>query len=324
MNWTKFCGLFCEILERHAHPALPFLLVIDTFEIVQYDTLAVAGLDLFLRTLAHPFGTVWPRIRIVMSGRTEVEGLSLRVIPLRLKPLPERDAYEAVDSLARARGVPLTQEQAGALARLTRGRPIDIVLGIRLICETRPEQRNEVLDAVRREVAETSADFAAGPLTDTFVTGILYKRFIEHIQDRRIQQLAVPGFVVRLITPEIIRDVMAPASRRAAVRSRSKAARSGSCSTGSAANSGSSSARAMRCVTGRMCARSCCRSSVRRIPRHSAGSTNRRSDSPQPGSSRRETAQPPRQHSSRRSTTTFSSATWRQPTASGAMEWPRG
>ena len=49
-------------------------------------------------------------------------------------------------------------------------------------------------------------------LRETFITGILYNRFVEHIRDLRIQKLAVPGFVVRLITPIVLRDVMARAT----------------------------------------------------------------------------------------------------------------
>ena len=44
------------------------------------------------------------------------------------------------------------------------------------------------------------------------VTGILTRRMISHINDRDVQALANPGLVVRMVTPQIIREVMAPAS----------------------------------------------------------------------------------------------------------------
>jgi hypothetical protein len=211
---SRYCGAFREIVDQHAHAALPFLLIVDTFEIVEYDPLAVAGVDLLLRALIRPFGTVWPRIRIVVCGRAAIEGLNLSLTPLPVKPLALPDAEMAIASLAKDRELPLDRSQIAALARATRGRPIDITLGVRLIAETSAEERTALLASIQNEVAATEARTPAGKLQETFITGILYNRFVEHIRDLRIQKLAVPGFVVRLITPVVLRDVMAPAAAR--------------------------------------------------------------------------------------------------------------
>src|SRR5260370_31875716 len=85
-----------KALESSFEWARPFLLILDTFEVVQFVTEDVSGLEELLGAFAFGSdGSLWPRMRLIISGRKQDIVLDGRTTQdLALEPLHNQASNE--------------------------------------------------------------------------------------------------------------------------------------------------------------------------------------------------------------------------------------
>jgi hypothetical protein len=171
----------------------PFVVVLDTFEEVQYrgEERAISFWGL-LSDLQNR----WPFLRIVVAGRAPVETLKLAGRPPRQIELGDLDE-EAAGSFLSAQGIdnpqvqrdlirtfgqlPLSLKLVGSLAARTDGGAPSLL-----------EDRNLSLLTGSEEVIQAE----------------LYGRFLDHITDERVRRIAHPGLTLRRLNPALILEVL--------------------------------------------------------------------------------------------------------------------
>jgi cellulose synthase operon protein C len=170
---------------------LPILFVVDTFEEVQFIGPAAVRTvwSLLLRLQSR-----LEMLRIVVAGRVvpdEVKTTALR--------LAEMDASGA--RMLLKRWLPEVKNDAiiDEIAAIAGGSPMALRLAAQVVNQQgidklrEVETRNFLLLRVRSEKVQAQ----------------LYGRVLAHIHDPLVKKLAYPGLVVRRITPDIIREVLA-------------------------------------------------------------------------------------------------------------------
>ncbi|WP_175407187.1 ATP-binding protein [Streptomyces sp. TRM64462] len=190
-----------EVLRRAVAPGdPPFVVVIDSFEAAQYrGSPAIGRMWAIFLALAEAY----PRLRVVVSGRAPVghpaAGSQPREIELRdLDP-------EASVELLRAGGV-TDPELARVLAERVGGHPLSLRLAARAAALAGGDEAG--LDALVGSLPARRRDFFRR-VDQMLVQGILYERILQHIPDEDVRRLAHAGLVLRLITPDVIREVLA-------------------------------------------------------------------------------------------------------------------
>lgn len=163
-----------------------FVLIFDTFEQV-----ALRGPDVmhrFANFLQLVLQTL-PHARVILSGRGHI-ALPLDMHRLALKDL---DA-ESADAVLEARGVS---------ERPVRSRIVEVM-------GTSPLVLRLAAQAVKSgKLGPGDIDRFEAEARSTKVQGLLYTRILGHIRDPEIERLAHPGMVVRRVTPDVIRIVLA-------------------------------------------------------------------------------------------------------------------
>lgn len=198
---------FTDIGERR------FLLVLDTFEVVQFDQQTLEAVDNFLARLIGAEG--FPELRIVIAGREELEqGMLFPVLvvtaqPLVLRPLNVSDAIEMANKLgeslmegewnprwARRIAGKATEDKSG------RREPLSIRVAVDLLKSESPEKRDELSLEIKAKGEKAHASFV----------GTLYqRRVLGHVRGGSdVGKLAWPGLVFRNVTIEIVQEVLAP------------------------------------------------------------------------------------------------------------------
>lgn len=173
----------------------PYVVVLDTFEEVQYRGEAAA----------FPFWEVliemqkrWPFLRVVVSGRAPVTTLQLAgAAPVSLV-LGDLDD-EAALAFLRARGVE-DPKLAKALVKQIGGVPLSLKLAAAVVKEGGAD-RGGVKDLSGRSAFWFSA-------SDQVIQGQLYDRILGHIHDARVKKLAYPGLILRRISPDVILNIL--------------------------------------------------------------------------------------------------------------------
>lgn len=169
----------------------PLLLVLDTFEMAQRRSRSFLGQ---LDEALHRMHGRLPSLRVVVAGRAPVEELTVRNVPLE--------------------GLDETLSEA-LLTKALNGRKVDPAL-IRLIVEQvsgNPLSLRLAADLVIREGSQAITQGRGRrrllyDLRAEQVQGVLYRRILDHV-DKQVRPLANPGLVVRQITPDVIRQVLA-------------------------------------------------------------------------------------------------------------------
>jgi tetratricopeptide (TPR) repeat protein len=169
------------------------LLVFDTFEEVVYR--AAEDLLGFWSMLDRLQERV-PQLRVVLAGRGRQTLVGTDRFPsteLLLDDLSHEDAVRlltrlGVDDIAVAR----------AVAYQVGGNPLSLRLAARVACEEHPGPSGIQSLSTQNIGAE-------------LVRGQLYRRLLDHIHNEDVRVLAHPGMVLRRVTPQIIKDVLAPA-----------------------------------------------------------------------------------------------------------------
>ena len=187
-------GEFAEIAASAFGGEEPVVLVLDTFEEVQYRSSAFVETiwDLLIRVQSSV-----PALRTVIAGRVPLGG-SFPTEDLELPPL---DAAAAAE-LLRVNGV---QDAATArtLVRRFGGNPLTLRLAATVVCQD--TDGIDAIGGIRRPVFLKRLFDAR----EEAVQAQLYGRILRHVHSADVAKLAHPGLIVRRITPEVIAEVLA-------------------------------------------------------------------------------------------------------------------
>jgi hypothetical protein len=176
----------------------PLLIILDTFEQVEAGgDLYVAALHRWLEDIAGLSGA--PQVRVLISGRTDPESGPYSDAPSTSDlPVGELDADGAVQLLT-SRAVP--EPVAARICETFGGNPLLLRLAASLIQRLGPEAIDEI-----------AAQAKEGQLPQEIVQGLLYDRFLKHI-DPPGDEFAHPGLVLPEITIDLIKNVLGPVQR---------------------------------------------------------------------------------------------------------------
>ena len=189
-NRQAFIDDFASFLDVLQLREESLLIVLDTFEEVQQrSSVHAAEIVRFLEEL----GDRVPRLRTVIAGRVNIPGVKTNDT-LELKDFDEKAAIGYLT----ANKVPAAHAQK--IAKQVGGSPLSLHLALALY-----EQE-------KGAIGSDGFDIDTGFLwraTDNKIQGQLFDRILLHIADDEVRNLAYPGLVLRRITPELIRDVLA-------------------------------------------------------------------------------------------------------------------
>jgi hypothetical protein len=216
---------FVEILRKHAtHGERAFLLILDTLEVVQWNTVAISN----LMSLLYEFkakGLV--ELRTVVSGRADVPelrsaaGLQDPSSNIRLKPLAIREATQMAERLGRAAisdawqrswseaiagdlppaGLFESVKRALSPSEDVRREPLTVRIAVDLVSQADPKERQNIVEDI-----QTLSDDGQHSLASR----LYERRIVNHVRDARARKLAWPGLVLRRVTLSIARDLLAP------------------------------------------------------------------------------------------------------------------
>ncbi|MEE1757432.1 ATP-binding protein [Streptomyces sp. SP18CS02] len=178
----------------------PFLLALDSFEAAQYRGSPVLGR---IWAIINTWQAIYPPMRLVVSGRAPVGHPSQTMAPLGME-LRDLDPEAAV-GLLEACGV-TDHGVARALADRVGGHPLSLKLAARAAALAGGDT-DRMGDLISSLPARRRHFFHR--VDQMLVQGILYDRILNHIAHEEVRRLAHPGLVLRVITPEIIKDVLA-------------------------------------------------------------------------------------------------------------------
>jgi hypothetical protein len=170
----------------------PFIVILDTFEEVQYRGEAQA---FPVWDLLDQLQSRWPFLRVVVSGRAPVTTLRLAERDPERLELSGLDPEAAV-ALLHAQGVE-DSATAQALVRQLGGAPLSLRLAATLLRK----------DSQGLEGFSGRSRFWFSP-ADEVLQGQLYERILGRIHNPRVERLAHPGLVLRRIDPDIILHVL--------------------------------------------------------------------------------------------------------------------
>lgn len=178
---------FASLLRNVRDGRDPCLFVLDTFEEAQYrGDVVVASLCEFLQRLQAAV----PRLRIVAAGRAE---LAVNGFPTKALQLGDFDR-DAATAFLEARGLADPATVRTIIKRVGRN-PLSLLLAATVVDSARQRGETESFDSLGN--------------TEAQIQGQLYRRILMHIKDDEVASLAYPGLVLRRVTPEIIRYVLA-------------------------------------------------------------------------------------------------------------------
>ncbi|WP_249464326.1 AAA family ATPase [Streptomyces fradiae] len=197
---SALSGRVGEVLCRAAPEGAPFVMVVDSFEEAQYRGSPALGR---MWAVFAALSRTYPRVRAIVSGRSPVghPAQRARAVEVELRDLDQ----EAAVALLRASGV-ADPEVARTLADRVGGHPLSLRLAARaaLLAGADTAGLRELigsLPARRRDFFRR--------VDQLLVQGILYERILQHIPDQDVRRLAQAGLVLRLITPDVVREVLA-------------------------------------------------------------------------------------------------------------------
>lgn len=190
-----------EVLRRAVAPGdPPFVVVIDSFESAQYRGSPAVGRAWAMFLALYE---AYPRLRVVLSGVAPV-GHPAAVARPREIELSELDP-EASVALLESCGVG-DPGLARVLAERVGGHPLSLRLAARAAACTEGD-RAELKELV--ESLPPPRHDRVRPADRMLVQGVLYERILRHTPHEGLRRLAHAGLVLRLITPEVIREVLA-------------------------------------------------------------------------------------------------------------------
>ena len=185
-----------EVLPGTGREAPPLLVVLDSFEQAQYRN------SPYLRRIWDILGVLqnhYPMVRLVVSGRAPVEELSINQRPASYRRVAEFDPDARIGFL-RSYGVK-DPEIATVLGAHFGGNPLSLKLAAKIA--NREKWDTQWLNDV------PTRRLWLLRISDLQIQARLYDRLLGSLHDQNVARLAHPGLVLRRITPEIIREVLA-------------------------------------------------------------------------------------------------------------------
>lgn len=180
------------LIEKFLGPR-PFVIVLDTFEEVQYrgENSAFPLWEILDRMQhARPF------LRVVVSGRAPVTSLILGDRPPQHIELGELDQGAAVAYL---QGLGIQNlALAQALVKQVGGVPLSLKLAASVV-------KRDGVEGVKDISGKSAFWFST---SDEVIQGLLYSRILGHLHDPVLERLAHPGLVLRRISPAAILNVL--------------------------------------------------------------------------------------------------------------------
>ena len=213
---SQFMAVFAPLLTGSV-----VLVVVDTFEEAQFLGPDVVWLLIqFLFELARTL----PNLRLVLSGRAlpdEYLSLAFPNVSQQLGPLPLEDAG-ALDQIP----VPYRPINLGVLDQQPARELLQVSAVLAGVPALRDDDVEDVIGVVGRNpmclklAARFLADEGIGKLVafrSDFLTrlkaekiqALLYGRILNHLHADDVRAVAYPGLILRRITPDVIRDVLA-------------------------------------------------------------------------------------------------------------------
>jgi CHAT domain-containing protein/tetratricopeptide (TPR) repeat protein len=185
----RFGGELSRLLLR-----LRVVIVLDTFEEVQlFGSETEAELAELLRRLQRTMSG----LSILICGRVAATAEGLEALPL-----PDLNLADSVRLLRLLVKMELGEDAEAALAELAKelgGNPLVLRLAARVISA---EGAGALLSPAGRDAVRTA-------IRAERLQGMLYGRILNHLRSDSARRVAFPGLVVRLITPAVIREVLA-------------------------------------------------------------------------------------------------------------------
>ncbi len=189
---TAVIARLMKLFEKSLGPR-PFIIVLDTFEEVQYrgENLAFPLWEILDRMQKS-----FPFLRVVISGRAPVTSLELAGKEPEQLVLGELDNEAA---MAYLNGLGITDaELAQMLVKQLGGVPLSLKLAAAV---------------VKRDGIETISDISRKPTlfsstSDSAIQGLLFSRILGHLHDPVLERLAHPGLVLRRLSPAVIFNVL--------------------------------------------------------------------------------------------------------------------
>lgn len=199
--WNAFAALAdaaSTSLDQAKHGKSVIVLIIDSFEEVQ--GLAESELRPFwdcLETILHASQSM----RVVVAGRSPLDRRDLGV-PSYHKQLDELGEDAAVDLLQQKTGG--DTDTLSQIRRHIGGNPLNLRLAARVL--------NEGIENAKLITDISTRSYWFLKVGPEIIRGQLYQRVLDHIHDSdpRVRKLAHPGMVLRRVTPDIIKEVLAP------------------------------------------------------------------------------------------------------------------
>lgn len=178
---------------------IPILLVLDTFEEVQYrDRESLTG---FWRMLDYLQEEV-PFLRVIICGRASVSETGVDKERILEMPLTELEPEDRVLLLNRL-GV-IDPKIARAVAKQVGGSPLSLQLAADIIRKDKTSANTSGIKDL------TTRKWLLFQVSEELIQGQLYRRILDHIHDEDVRKLAHPGMILRRVTPDIILKLLAP------------------------------------------------------------------------------------------------------------------
>ena len=200
--YRSFALLLSEVAAREVDGtkvSRPALLVLDTFEEVQYRDRE--SLD----TLWHMLDIIqaeYPPLRVVISGRARVSDFGAKSGNLQELQIAELAMVDRVSLLKRL-GVADTHV-AESVAAQVGGNPLSLRIAANIVTA----DPDAIGEAGIKDIE--TRNWLVFQIDEGLIQGQLYRRLLDHIHDDNVRKLAHPGMVLRRITPDVILAVLAP------------------------------------------------------------------------------------------------------------------
>lgn len=158
----------------------------------------------WLLSLRHEMGL--DDVRVVISGRAPVSDWPgfAALEPVQLDDLAPDDAAALLRWAIRELGIDdsaLDDRFVAQLVEIVGRNPLTVRIAARFLAKLDPDER-------MRFVAEGAVE-GSDQLDAEVLRAVLYDRFLGHVRDPDVQQLAHPGLALRRVTPELVEHVLA-------------------------------------------------------------------------------------------------------------------
>jgi hypothetical protein len=165
----------------------PVLLVFDTFEVFQRSGNLVERLSRFLTSLQG----VLPNFKVVICGRAPAPDVMIHGKPPAHLHLEGLDGDAAIERICQAG---IGRDAAAKVVANVGTNPLSLTLALRLL-EKDPR-------------ADLNVQKWFSSLRDIEIQGVLYKRFVDRIEDEQVKRVAHPGLMVRRVDPDVLLRVL--------------------------------------------------------------------------------------------------------------------